>query len=367
MHRKRLLTTLLVTLGLGLGIGAATAQVTGNYGTPPRLVPYTGYLENNGAPVSGTVDMSFYAVSTQGDPIGSALWQEDHTGVVVSGGRFAATLGTMTGFGTLFTDYGELYVGLSIDGTDIGGQQRIVSAPYSLSAGEAQNFTVRGNLTTAGTATFQNTATFESAATFDSSVTVDGNLTLPTSRIFFNNVPVRQHLNLWNTDYGIGVQNSTQYFRTGGHYAWFLGGAHADNTFDPGGGTVLATLSNAGTLDVNGSIASDVGWAPGGSQRMRIVRGTIAANTTVDEGVGWSVASGGGGAFDVTFSPAFTGVPTVVCSGMHPTDANNTGGVVQCLVNHPNRISTTGARLIITAGDNGAVRWPVSFIAIGPG
>ena len=71
-----------------------------------------------------------------------------------------------------------------------------------------------------------------------------------------------QHINLWSTQYAIGVQDRTVYFRTGrslGHFrgpadyvrgdgfAWYAGGSHTDNLIDnlvdPGpGGSMLMTL-----------------------------------------------------------------------------------------------------------------------------
>lgn len=59
-----------------------------------------------------------------------------------------------------------------------------------------------------------------------------------------------QMLNLYQTGYGLGVQNSTLYSRTSGNFAWYLNGAHAPNTFDPGGGTILMTLNNGGDLSL---------------------------------------------------------------------------------------------------------------------
>jgi hypothetical protein len=56
-------------------------------------------------------------------------------------------------------------------------------------------------------------------------------------------------LNLWATEYGIGIQGFTQYFRSGGGYAWFNGGTHNDNTNNPGaGGSVLMVLDSRGNL-----------------------------------------------------------------------------------------------------------------------
>jgi hypothetical protein len=69
----------------------------------------------------------------------------------------------------------------------------------------------------------------------------------------------RQMLNLWNSEYGIGVQSRVLYFRTGDHrgdwpfgttfdygngFAWYAGGAHSDSSYDPGtSGVRLMTLT----------------------------------------------------------------------------------------------------------------------------
>lgn len=59
------------------------------------------------------------------------------------------------------------------------------------------------------------------------------------------NSQVRQMINLWSTSYGIGVQNSTQYFRSGSRFSWYTGGSHSDTENDPGsGGTRLLTLTS---------------------------------------------------------------------------------------------------------------------------
>jgi hypothetical protein len=53
----------------------------------------------------------------------------------------------------------------------------------------------------------------------------------------------RQMLNLFQQNYGIGVQSGTLYFRSGQRFAWFEDGAHDDDAIDPGtGGTLLMTL-----------------------------------------------------------------------------------------------------------------------------
>jgi len=79
----------------------------------------------------------------------------------------------------------------------------------------------------------------------------DGNLSF--------GMQVRQMLNLWGTQYGIGVQSSTVYFRTdnasgsANGFAWYKGGTHDDRMQNAGGGATLMTLTSTG-LVVNGTV-----------------------------------------------------------------------------------------------------------------
>ncbi len=66
----------------------------------------------------------------------------------------------------------------------------------------------------------------------------------------------RQMLNLWGTNYGVGVQNSTMYFRSGGNFAWYVGGTHSNTAFDSGGGTEVARLTD-GSFSVRGLFQSN--------------------------------------------------------------------------------------------------------------
>ena len=73
-------------------------------------------------------------------------------------------------------------------------------------------------------------------------------------------------LDLWSTSYGIGVQNSAFYQRTGNEFFWYKGGTHSDTFADPGaGGTQLMRLGNTGTLSVGGLVTPTIqlSGAPG--------------------------------------------------------------------------------------------------------
>jgi trimeric autotransporter adhesin len=87
-----------------------------------------------------------------------------------------------------------------------------------------------------------------------------GGLTIaPPGKLTFGTA-VRQMIELWGSQYGIGVQGYVQYFRTDAAdalngFAWYKGGTHNDNAYNPGGGTTLMTLNQSG-LTVNGTFVS---------------------------------------------------------------------------------------------------------------
>jgi len=60
----------------------------------------------------------------------------------------------------------------------------------------------------------------------------------------------RQMLNLWNAEYGIGVQGDALYFRTGNDYHWYRSGSHSDvnGNAGGGGGVPLMSLNRSGFL-----------------------------------------------------------------------------------------------------------------------
>jgi hypothetical protein len=88
-------------------------------------------------------------------------------------------------------------------------------------------------------------------ARLPSDITVSGTISgaaLSTGGSLSFGSSTRQMINLYNTTYGIGIQNSTYYFRTDGYFAWYRGGVHNNNILTAGGGTTLMTLDTNGTL-----------------------------------------------------------------------------------------------------------------------
>jgi hypothetical protein len=107
----------------------------------------------------------------------------------------------------------------------------------------AGNIKASGSITAAG-ATISGALT---AGTFTvNSLSVgSGGITTTSGTLNFGSTTVRQMINLWVQDYGIGVQNNTQYFRTAQNYAWYKGGSHNDGELNAGtGGTVQMAIKD---------------------------------------------------------------------------------------------------------------------------
>jgi hypothetical protein len=107
---------------------------------------------------------------------------------------------------------------------------------------------------TVGNANISTTGTLRAGSTTVSGdLTVNGSASVPSGSMSFG-AGLRQQLNLWNQRFGVGVQNSTLYFR-GDTFAWHAGGVHADGQADPGpGGTRLMSLDGQGNLNVPGQL-----------------------------------------------------------------------------------------------------------------
>ncbi|MFZ6028598.1 MAG: hypothetical protein ACOYYS_12850 [Chloroflexota bacterium] len=87
----------------------------------------------------------------------------------------------------------------------------------------------------------------------------------------------RQMLNLWGTVYGIGIQNSTQYFRSGKNFAWYKNGAHDDNELSAGANGIAQMVLRDGNLGVG----TDTPQA-----RLQVVEGAIMPSHGKGESAG---------------------------------------------------------------------------------
>jgi hypothetical protein len=118
----------------------------------------------------------------------------------------------------------------------------------------------------------------------DNNLLVDGNTSISGTLGFGSST--RQMINLWGvTNYGIGVQNSTQYFRTDKNFAWYKGGTHTNDELGAGtNGTVqmairdgnvgIGTTTAESKLTINTNIAHDNAHATYGDAPVTIFEPT---------------------------------------------------------------------------------------------
>ncbi len=91
-----------------------------------------------------------------------------------------------------------------------------------------------------------------SSATVAGATTLTGGATIGSTGALNFGTTTRQMLNLWGTGYGVGVQDNTLYFRSGGNFAWYRGGSHATPELNSGGGEVAMQIASDGVLTVSG-------------------------------------------------------------------------------------------------------------------
>ena len=154
-------------------------------------------------------------------------------------------------------------------------------------------------------------ANITTSLTVGTTSTFTGNAFINTSTLSFG-ATSRQMINLFGTNYAIGVQGLTSYFRTASGFGWYRGGSHTDPALSPGsGGTVLMALTPEGRLGIGTTIplvglnvnTTDAIKIPLGTtlQRPAASSGMLRYNTTTNQFEGYSTNNWGslGGLIDV--------------------------------------------------------------------
>lgn len=119
-------------------------------------------------------------------------------------------------------------------------------------------------------------------------------LKLDSNANLYMGAQTRQMLNLWTTDYGIGVQSYTLYFRSDNDFCWFRGGSHSDARDNPGGGSLSMLLDGNANLSVTGGLTVGGNLAVNGSQNIvSFFQTTLAIVNNAEGPTTWSCNFGG--------------------------------------------------------------------------
>ena len=179
-----------------------------------------------------------------------------------------------------------------------GGFLNSALGAYSFAAGQQAQALHQGSFVWADS---QNT-TFASTANDQFCIRAQGGVQLDNSTSLNFGSAARQMLNLFTSgsaNYGIGVQASTLYFRTGGDlpgngFAWYRGGTNNLNQNNSGGGATLMTLNNTG-LVISGGITSSM-WK---ATTVINTNGALSKTNTFTTGGGTLMISASGSGYSV--------------------------------------------------------------------
>ena len=118
--------------------------------TLPRGLPYEGHLAVDGVPLNGAVAVTFALWSL---PVGGGMLFEETQQVSFVNGRFSVLLGVGMGdlrIPPIVFDAADVYLGVTVNNTQLSGRQRIVPVPHALWAARAADFIVADTLDVGG-------------------------------------------------------------------------------------------------------------------------------------------------------------------------------------------------------------------------
>jgi len=156
------------------------------------------------------------------------------------------------------------------------------------------------------------------------------------------------------TTSNIGAQSVT-YATSAGTAANATNATNATYATTSGTATITVNATNAANATGTGSAVR-----AGSENGLRIVRGSIAYNGAISRGAGFTVVKGTTGRYTITFTPAFTAIPTIVASGI------NSGGALSISMEVSTMTASTVEMIVMTSPDGVSADGPFSFIAIGP-
>jgi hypothetical protein len=233
---RRLVRSLPLAAVVLVGGGLAVAQtVTAD----DRYIPYSGHLEQQGAPFTGTVDVTFTLYASQASAVALDTAIES---VDVAAGRFALDVGP---FDDAAFDGAALWMGVSVGGADLGRHQ-VRAAPFAVRGEVGKPFKADyvAELA-AGTVTADTVDATDVVATDVVATNVEAVDVTPET-IHFSST-LADKLVLWGSDYGFGIADNEMRTFLAPTAKMTVGTYNATSTFAPG-----VTITAAGALTTVG-------------------------------------------------------------------------------------------------------------------
>jgi len=230
------------------GGGVDGGSVSGNLASGPASV-VVGGLGNTASGIWSMVGggRNNTADGTNASVLGGDSNQASGQGSVVGGGGLNEALANYS-----LVSGGYANIARGIYATIPGGRDN-TATNYAFAAGRR----AKANHTGAFVWADSTDADFTSTTSNQFNLRATGGVRLSdnTPALFFGET-TRQMINLWRTNFAIGVQDNTTYFRSLGRFSWFFGGSHTNTENSAGsGGSVGMTLTSGG-LTVNGTFVS---------------------------------------------------------------------------------------------------------------
>lgn len=337
---------------------------------------YQGSLENAGIPASGLFDFRFalFDDATAGVVVGPVVCLDD---VPVMAGVFTVELD----FGTVFATTAERYLEIMVRddttlacGSGVGfvllsPRQKLTAAPIALHAASA--FTLAASDGVPANAVYVDSTGAVGIGTTSPQATlhVNGGFHMGgASRYMWSDqdgsgLYVEQRGNSIGTS-RIRLQSS----RTGDFINYGQFNVDPANGFSfmglgTGNGNVgVGTATPTAKLDVRGDIRlgpSGQYQASGGTERIRLIRGTVSGAGAVLAGTGFTASRVLTGVYLITYSTAFTGTPSV-------TVTPRLGGNAVHYLASTNLVSTSSFNVYIGTLAGGVVNADFDFTVMGP-
>ena len=142
--------------------------------TLPRGLPYEGHLAIDGVPLNRPTAVRFALWSL---PVGGVLLFDESQDVVFVNGRFSVLLGVGDArIPPIVFDAADVYLGVTVNNTQLSGRQRIVPVPHALWAARAADFIVADTLDVGGASNLGG-ATTVGTPMMNANLTVNGTVT----------------------------------------------------------------------------------------------------------------------------------------------------------------------------------------------